>query len=307
MTCRQRWKFGSIFAAVMFAASTAPQTASAGDDSDSGKSYYSTLNCSQLWHERNAVFARQGHCFKEPRSISVFGKGCRPPFGKLESHHRAVVDEIISWERRRGCDQGEASQTPAKAEKADESASRSQGDLLEVRIAGCCLVSFAPGWAIRNEARKKSISVAESGVGPYAIPFDASLRIDGTLVASVLISRVKGDKLPSQEQLAAFGDAQLAKLDASYRQEIQSDITASLFGSKFSDMVGAQKVEAGQYTLILTSYVQDFSSGSRFTKRRYRFLDAGRSFDISLSVAPDHEQQMSAVLESINIQPGDTQ
>jgi YARHG domain-containing protein len=75
----------------------------AGDDSDSGVSYYSGLTCGQLWQERNAIFAQYGYCFTSRQAISVFGKGCFSPFGKLPNHKRNVVSEIKSWERKRGC------------------------------------------------------------------------------------------------------------------------------------------------------------------------------------------------------------
>lgn len=95
--------FGSTIAALVIVALFAIQPAHAGDRSVSGKSFYSTLNCGQLWRERNAIFARQGYCFKDPRAVAVFGKGCRPPFGKLQAQHKAVLAEISSWERSRGC------------------------------------------------------------------------------------------------------------------------------------------------------------------------------------------------------------
>lgn len=89
----------SILAACAMAVLT--PVASAGDDS--GQSYYAGLNCQQLWYERNAIFARNGYCFSSPRAIATFGKGCKPPFGKLPSNLRSVVQEIKQWEASRGC------------------------------------------------------------------------------------------------------------------------------------------------------------------------------------------------------------
>jgi hypothetical protein len=68
-----------------------------------GAQDFASQSCGQLWHARNAVFAEFGHCFKTPQAISAFGRGCFPPFGKLPASAQARVDNIISWERRKGC------------------------------------------------------------------------------------------------------------------------------------------------------------------------------------------------------------
>lgn len=37
-----------------------------------------TLNCDQLWYQRNSIFKAAGYCFQTPRGIRVFGNaGCR--------------------------------------------------------------------------------------------------------------------------------------------------------------------------------------------------------------------------------------
>jgi hypothetical protein len=77
--------------------------ASAGDPDGGGVDYYSQLSCEQLWYERNAIFARHGYCFEKPRAIATFGRGCKPPYGKLPSNMSAVVRDIRGWEKRRGC------------------------------------------------------------------------------------------------------------------------------------------------------------------------------------------------------------
>lgn len=64
---------------------------------------YSQLSCGQLWYERNAIFARYGHCFQTPQAIATFGRRCYPPYGQLPPHARVRVNEIIAWERRKGC------------------------------------------------------------------------------------------------------------------------------------------------------------------------------------------------------------
>ena len=77
--------------------------AHAGDDDATGVDYYSRLSCAELWYERNAIFARFGHCFKSQRALATFGNVCAPPYGKLPSNMQRVVGLIESWERRRGC------------------------------------------------------------------------------------------------------------------------------------------------------------------------------------------------------------
>ena len=63
----------------------------------------SVNQCEQLWMARNTIFAQHGHCFETPKAISVFGRGCRPPFGKLTSTAKARVDSIQVQELRLGC------------------------------------------------------------------------------------------------------------------------------------------------------------------------------------------------------------
>jgi hypothetical protein len=61
------------------------------------------MSCGQLWHERNAIFAEHGYCFKTPQAINAFGRACFPPFGKLPLREQARVNDITQWERRKGC------------------------------------------------------------------------------------------------------------------------------------------------------------------------------------------------------------
>ena len=75
----------------------------AGDPDESGVDYYAQLSCDQLWYERNAIYARHGYCFKKPRAIATFGRGCKPPFGQLPGNLQNVVRDIQAWEKRRGC------------------------------------------------------------------------------------------------------------------------------------------------------------------------------------------------------------
>lgn len=61
------------------------------------------MSCSELWHARNEIYARNGYCFKTARARSVFGPGCFPPYGHLRGWEKRHVDEIQMWEARKGC------------------------------------------------------------------------------------------------------------------------------------------------------------------------------------------------------------
>lgn len=73
----------------------APTLAKAQDAAD--------MSCGELWHERNAIYARNGYCFNSDRARSVFGEGCFPPYGKLHGWEKGRVDRLQMWERRKGC------------------------------------------------------------------------------------------------------------------------------------------------------------------------------------------------------------
>ncbi len=67
----------------------------------------SSMSCGDLWYRRNAIFARNGYCFKTERAIRVFGnEGCRfdvesdVPMSRAE---REDVEFIRAIERRKGC------------------------------------------------------------------------------------------------------------------------------------------------------------------------------------------------------------
>jgi len=62
-----------------------------------------SMSCNQLWHARNAIYARNGYCFQTSRARAVFGEGCFPPYGHLGGWERDRVDELQMWERRNGC------------------------------------------------------------------------------------------------------------------------------------------------------------------------------------------------------------
>jgi len=90
-----------LLAALMAAAPMAtlliPQPLAAGYDD------YRYMSCGELWYERNAIFAREGYCFRTRRAIRVFGPRCYPPYGRLKRWERNRVEEIKYWERVKGC------------------------------------------------------------------------------------------------------------------------------------------------------------------------------------------------------------
>jgi len=61
------------------------------------------MTCGQLWYARNAIYARNGYCFKTERGRAVFGPGCFPPYGALSRSEQERVNELQYWEREKGC------------------------------------------------------------------------------------------------------------------------------------------------------------------------------------------------------------
>ncbi len=64
---------------------------------------YRYMSCGDLWYQRNAIYARQGYCFKTRRAQNVFGRRCYPPYGRLSNSQQRRVNDIVYWERRKGC------------------------------------------------------------------------------------------------------------------------------------------------------------------------------------------------------------
>lgn len=63
----------------------------------------SYMSCEELWHARNRIYARNGHCFNTDRGRAVFGAGCFPPYGRLSGGEKSRVNQLQMWERRKGC------------------------------------------------------------------------------------------------------------------------------------------------------------------------------------------------------------
>lgn len=68
-----------------------------------GEDRYRDMSCRELWHERNAIYARNGYCFRTARAIAVFGRGCYPPYGRLSPRERERVARISRREARLDC------------------------------------------------------------------------------------------------------------------------------------------------------------------------------------------------------------
>ncbi|CAN2532205.1 hypothetical+protein [Methylocapsa aurea] len=83
---------GAILSAFAEIAAPAPALAQSG-----------ALSCDRLWRERNAIYARAGHCFKTTRGRSVFGGGCFPPYGQLGGADARRVRQLQTLERQNGC------------------------------------------------------------------------------------------------------------------------------------------------------------------------------------------------------------
>jgi len=89
-----------ILASVTGTSLCAIPSAYAGDD-------YWSMSCGDLWYARNAIYARNGYCFKTERAIRAFGnENCRfyseadVPMSRAERHE---VEIIKSVEIRKGC------------------------------------------------------------------------------------------------------------------------------------------------------------------------------------------------------------
>jgi hypothetical protein len=61
------------------------------------------FSCEQLWRQRNAIYARAGHCFATDRGRATFGEGCYPPYGRLSGADSREVQRIRRLERMSGC------------------------------------------------------------------------------------------------------------------------------------------------------------------------------------------------------------
>jgi len=66
-----------------------------------------SFSCGDLWYQRNAIYARNGFCFKSDRGLRVFGnENCQyqveadVPMSRAE---RRVVEMIRDVERQKGC------------------------------------------------------------------------------------------------------------------------------------------------------------------------------------------------------------
>jgi YARHG domain len=64
---------------------------------------YRRMSCSELWYERNSIYAEKGYCFETARARNAFPDSCFAPWGRLSRAERRQVEDIQYWERRKGC------------------------------------------------------------------------------------------------------------------------------------------------------------------------------------------------------------
>jgi YARHG domain len=64
-------------------------------------------SCQELWVERNQYYKDAGYCFETERAIAYFGnRGCwiqGQSNVRLSSTAQRAVEQIVSQERRQGC------------------------------------------------------------------------------------------------------------------------------------------------------------------------------------------------------------
>jgi hypothetical protein len=72
-----------------------------------GQANVASLNCDQLWHQRNSIFKSAGYCFHTLRAISVFGNaGCAYDEQRnlpLSDRDRQAITAIQQLERSKRC------------------------------------------------------------------------------------------------------------------------------------------------------------------------------------------------------------
>ena len=59
--------------------------------------------CADLWQRRNSIYASFGYCFRTPRAIAAFGRGCFRPYGRLPPDAAREVARLQALEARLGC------------------------------------------------------------------------------------------------------------------------------------------------------------------------------------------------------------
>jgi hypothetical protein len=98
MRQRQTGMMRRVLAALVLAGAGVPAAPIAAQAQNAA-----AMSCGALWQERNSIYARNGYCFQTPRAVSIFGRGCFPPYGKLSGWEADRVNELQYWEKSRGC------------------------------------------------------------------------------------------------------------------------------------------------------------------------------------------------------------
>ena len=81
----------ALAASAMLLAVSGPAEALGGD------------RCADLWQRRNSIYASFGYCFRTPRAMAAFGRGCFPPYGRLPRDAAREVARLQALEARLGC------------------------------------------------------------------------------------------------------------------------------------------------------------------------------------------------------------
>jgi hypothetical protein len=59
--------------------------------------------CADLWQRRNSIYASFGYCFRTPRAIAAFGRGCFAPYGRLPPDAAREAARLQALEARLRC------------------------------------------------------------------------------------------------------------------------------------------------------------------------------------------------------------
>ncbi len=66
-----------------------------------------SLSCGDLWYQRNAIYARNGYCFKTDRGLRVFGNANCTFYAEgdvpMSQGERQLAATIRDIERQKGC------------------------------------------------------------------------------------------------------------------------------------------------------------------------------------------------------------
>ena len=111
---------------------------------------YAEMSCYKLWYLRNSIFAQKGYCFTSTEAISVFGRRCYPPYGRLSRWEENEVESIRYWERRKGC--------PSRVSTSYPSYNNGGGAIGYARVSG---IRFDDALAVRSGPSTRYMKIGE--------------------------------------------------------------------------------------------------------------------------------------------------